>query len=130
MTLENPPAGARAALRAWLARLAAGQRIEPEAPELPGLATGLENRARALRANAHAAYRSVEGSEGAALDAALAVLEAEWQATRAARDVYAEALKAIRVYARDGGARALAERALRAPARPRSRFPFADETVG
>ena len=87
---------------------------------------------RALRADAHAAYRSVEGGAEAALDAALAVLEAEWQATRAARDGYAEALKAIRVYARDSGTRALAERALRgerAPA-PVHRFPFEHETVG
>ena len=54
---------------------------------------------RALRANAHAAYRSVEGGSGAALNAALAVLEAEWKSARAERDGYAEALKAIRVYA-------------------------------
>jgi hypothetical protein len=130
--IDREPAGARAALRAWLGRIAGDPEARPAADAAPGLATSFENRVRALRANAHAAYRSVEGGEAAALDAALAVLEAEWQATRAARDGYAEALKAIRVYARDNGTRALAERALRGErgALPTHRFPFADETVG
>jgi hypothetical protein len=126
MLIDRPDTGARG-LRAWLARIAGTP--EPAVPALPALATGFENRVRALRADARAAYRSVEGSEDAALDAALSVLEAEWQAARAARDGYAEALKAIRVYARDTGARALAERALRG--RPvHHRFPFEHETVG
>src|SRR5262245_54471132 len=127
-TIIEQPAGARAALRAWLARIA-GDADGPGAAA-PALATSFENRVRALRANAHAAFRSVEDNQGAALDAALAVLEAEWQATREARDGYAEALKAIRVYARDTGTRAIAERALRGAAAPVHRFPFEHETVG
>ena len=121
---QDPPARGRAALRAWLARIAAGTpRSSRPRPWAPGLATGFENRVRALRADAHAAYHSVEGGADAALDAALAVLEAEWQSTRAERDGYAEALKAIRVYARDTGTRTLAERALRGEAAPPTDFP-------
>jgi hypothetical protein len=128
---------ARAALRAWLARLGAGGDprfdMEPR-PEAPGIATNFENRVRRLRADAHAAYRSVEGAQGAAIDAALAVLEAEWQAARRLSEDYAEALKAIRVYARDPGSRALAERALAQQPRPCtsgvSRYPFDDEVAG
>ena len=133
--------GARAALRAWLARLGTGgdPRFVPTAPaaraEAPAVASSFENRVRRLRADAHAAYHSVEGGEGAAIDAALAVLEAEWQAARALSDGYAEALKAIRVYARDPGSRALAETALALrPEEPcrggRSRYPFDDEAAG
>ena len=132
---------ARAALRAWLARLGTGgdPHFAPEfeaGPEAPGVATSFENRVRRLRADAHAAYHSVEGTERAAIDAALAVLEAEWHAARALSDGYAEALKAIRVYGRDPGARDLAARAL-APRHDRpctasgwSRYPFDQETAG
>jgi hypothetical protein len=132
---------ARAALRAWLARLGTGgdPHFAPESgtgpAEASGVATSFENRVRRLRADAHAAYHSVEGTERAAIDAALAVLEAEWHAARALSDGYAEALKAIRVYGRDPGARDLAARALALrPDRPCtsgwSRYPFDQETAG
>jgi hypothetical protein len=139
--------GSMRGLRAWLARLVAEAvpaGVEPRAGrQLPRLATSFENRVQRLRADAHAAYRSVEGARGAegpdaaALEAALAVVEAEWRAALADRDSYAEALKAIRVYAPDPQCRAMAARGLSgAPVTPAaagaassgvSRFPFIDE---
>ena len=62
------------------------------AKQAPRLATSFENRVRRLRADAHAAFHSVEGArkvngpDAAALDAALAVMEAEWRAIVAERD--------------------------------------------
>ena len=76
-------------------------------------ARALDNRRRRLRANAHAAFHSVQGSEEAAVDAALAVVEAAWLAARAEREAYAEVLKVIRLYARDCEIRALAAQVLR-----------------
>jgi len=123
-------------LRAWLARLSSGEtltvpgtavdrfglgyEVRGEAPQerLPRLATSFENRVRSLRANAHAAFRTVEGArdveatDAAALDAALRVVEEEWRAAIAARDTYAETLKAIRLYAPDARSRRMAEQGL------------------
>lgn len=109
-------------------------------------ATASENCIRKLRANAHAAYRSIERGpvatpfNAAALDAALAVVEAKWQAEAALRDVYAEALKSIRLYAPDPKSRALADQTLcltaGRPTTPRAerdqscgwaKYPFLDE---
>lgn len=75
---------------------------------------------RRLRANAHAAYHTVQGSQEAAVDAALAVIEAELLSIRAEREAYAEALKVIRLYARDGEIRALAGQTLGEEGRPPS----------
>ena len=69
-------------------------------------------RAARLRANAHAAYSSVVGTHNQALDAALAVIEAEFASVRARCDAHAEALKAIRLYATDAESRARAARGL------------------
>lgn len=129
----------RGALRAWLARLVADVDLSAEAAggvtAAPAVATPFENRVRRLRANARAAYMSVEGArriEGAdvsALDAALEVIEAEWRSVLAERDRCAEALKAIRIYAPDARCRSMAADGL-ADARSRSgvdRFPFVGE---
>jgi hypothetical protein len=136
------PAATRGGIRGLFARLgiavAAADGEDAARPEAPPIATSFENKARTLRANAHAAFHSVEGSGAAALDAALAVIEAEWHAARAERDSYAEALKAIRLYALDPQVRGVAKRALARPAIPvawdaglhvsgRDRFPFMDE---
>ena len=56
--------------------------------------------------------RSVIGPHEAALDAALAVIEAEWRAAAGERDRYGEALKTIRLYSSDGESRQRARRAL------------------
>ena len=65
------------------------------------------------RADAHAAYRAVKGSEQAALDAALAVIEAEVARLRGTVLAYGEALKEIEVYGRDPSVRSTAAAALR-----------------
>jgi hypothetical protein len=82
------------------------------------------DRASVRRAHAHAAYRTVEGGEQAALDAALGVVEAEVARLRHAVLVYGEALKAIRVYGPDEETREAAATALsRAPERLRAAAP-------
>jgi hypothetical protein len=76
------------------------------------------------RAHAHAAYRSVEGSPQAALDAALSVIEAEVSRLRGTVLAYGEALKEIEVYGRDPSVRSTAAAALRrAPERLRAPAP-------
>jgi hypothetical protein len=76
------------------------------------------------RAHAHAAYRSVEGSQQAALDAALAVVEAEVSRLRGTVLAYGEALKEIEVYGGDASARSTAAAALRrSPERLRAPAP-------
>jgi hypothetical protein len=135
----------RRALRVLLGRLMSGGpeaacgRAEERADGGPCLSTRFENSVRRLRANAHAAYSSVEGPQSAALDAALRVVEAEWRAALAQRDGYAEALKSIRLYAREREARLLAERALAERAvfagsrdhqAGSSRYPFEHELAG
>lgn len=135
----------RDALRAWLARLSVGEAVPVAAPEidgvgpaLPGVATAFQNRIRAVRANARAAYRSVEGTrdvdgpDAAALESALDVVEAAWRSALAERDGYAETLKSIRLYAPDPRCRAMAAASLSA-ASPCTRsggydrFPFNDD---
>jgi hypothetical protein len=138
---RGPEGSRRGALRAWLARLIdtdPATLAEPSA-----LATPFENRVRKLRAEAHAAFRSVDGArrlgaaDAAALDGALDVIEEEWRAAVAERDRCAEALKAIRVYSPHAGCRAMAAQGLSggAPRWGRSRgtsgvgrFPFMDES--
>ena len=126
----------RDALRAWLARLSVGEAAPVAAPEigrvgelaLPGVATACENRIRAVRANARAAFRSVD----VALEAAIDVVEAAWRSALADRDGYAETLKSIRLYAPDPRCRAMAAASLSAasPCTRSSgydRFPFNDD---
>ena len=139
----------RETVQLWLSRLLsdAGRGVADEADPAGNLPsrqiTRFEERARRMRAEARAAFRSVEGAgpidgaDGAALEAALGVIEAEWQAAVAERDRCAEALKAIRVYAAEPRCRGLAEQGLSGgpvaqavvaaafPGRPR--FPFLDE---
>ena len=117
-------------------------KVAADEQEVPSIATRFENKVRTLRANAHAAYHSVQGGHEAALDAALEVIEAEWHAARAQRDDFAEALKSIRLYAQDRKSRVLAERALARQEREAlpcaivrtatgvSHYPFADELDG
>jgi len=70
------------------------------------------------RAHAHAAYRAVQDCEPAAIDAALAVVEAEISRLRSTVLAYGEALKEIEVYGVDPMARSTAAAALkRAPER-------------
>ena len=148
--LFRATATVRAAIRALFARLGAaapaiGEGGDGQADEgraAPPVATSVENKVRLMRANAHAAYRSVEGAEAAAIDAALAVVELEWHAARAQRDSFAEALKSIQLYAEDAKARAMATQALAlrveaampwssgARLSGRSWFPFMDEIDG
>jgi hypothetical protein len=145
MELENAdaPASMRAALRSLLARLgrpggADADEADASAPEAPSAETRFENKVRSVRANALAAFDSAEGSVHQAVGAALAVVEAEWRNCRKERDDFAEALKAIRLYAKDAPVRGLAARTLeRRPAvagwdaglhiAGRDRFPFLDE---
>jgi hypothetical protein len=68
----------------------------------------------ALRAEARAAFRCVQGGPDCALDHALQVMEAEIARLQSAILSYGEALKRIEVYATDSDARATARRALRA----------------
>jgi hypothetical protein len=138
------PAGLNAAVRSLFARLSTGA---PEGPvpairRLPAVwetdpgrrplrraaddpeEADADPRASARRAHAHAAFRTVEGGEQAALDAALGVVEAEVARLRQAVLVYGEALKAIRVYGPDEETREAAAAALsRAPERLRAAAP-------
>lgn len=150
MELENAdaPASMRAALRSLLARLGrpgaadadgtVGEDGDGFAPDAPSAETRFEGKVRSVRANALAAFDSAEGTVHQAVGAALAVVEAEWRACRKERDDYAEALKTIRLYAKDARVRDLAARTL--DPRPgvaawhaglhvtgRDRFPFMDE---
>jgi hypothetical protein len=88
----------------------------PEAAEVaaPALASRAANRARRLRDEARAAYAAVVGPRDAALDAALAVIEGQWQAAVRDRDRLGEALKAIRLYSADADSRQRARDALEA----------------
>jgi hypothetical protein len=76
------------------------------------------------RAEAHAAFRAVDGSPVPAVDAALDVMEAEMARLRASVLAYGEALKAIAVYGADARTRKTAAVALRrAPERLRTALP-------
>jgi hypothetical protein len=111
------PAGLNAAVRVLLARLSHGVTPRPgwAGPEA-GASRSVDADPRfeqRLRADAHAAFASVEGSPGAALDAALAVVEGEVARLRTAVLAYGEALKAIQIYGTDADARTTAAAALR-----------------
>jgi hypothetical protein len=67
----------------------------------------------ARRAQAHAAFRAAGGSDDAALDAALAVVEDEAARLRRTVRAYGAALREIEVHGRDAGARGTAAAALR-----------------
>jgi len=107
------PAAQPAGIRALLARLAwRAPTWEAETPSVdPRLRRTHERQAR-LRAEAHAAFRSVEGSGPAALDAALSVLESEIARLSDTAEAYGEALKSVRTYDDDPAQRALAQTAL------------------
>ena len=115
-----------AALRGLLTRLARRTPAleAPEAPVDPVARRASVRRAR-LRAEAHAAFRSVQGPTPAALDAALAVLESEIARLTDAAEAYGEALKSVRTYDDDAGQRAMAAAALYAfPVPLRAATPF------
>ena len=69
-------------------------------------------KARLRRANAHAAYDSVEGTHAAALDAAIAVIEAEYAALERRCAAQTEALKQLQIYGIDAATRKLATKGL------------------
>lgn len=111
------PGSVRGALRALFGRLGGDATLAsgPERavrPVIQPLATPCENRRQLLRANARAAHDSVQGSPEAALDAALAVVEAAWLEACEERNAYAEALKAIRMYSEDAKVRGIATESL------------------
>lgn len=123
----------RDALRSWLPWLATGDAGLDEEGKPEGaraIATPFEHEARMLRANARAAYRSVEGAreidgcDGAALEAALDVVEAAWRSAIDKRDAHAEALKAIRLYATEPRCRAMAAASLAGSGPRRDGRPF------
>jgi hypothetical protein len=110
---ETRPTALPAALRALLARLAGRAPAFADAPSpLDARARRTLARQAKLRAEAHAAFRSVEGPAQAALDAALAVLESEIARLGDAAAAYGEALKSVRTYDEDPARRAMAAAAL------------------
>jgi hypothetical protein len=112
-TTETRPTALPAAIRGLFARLAGRTPAFETAPAAIDVRTrrALARQAR-LRAEAHAAFRSVEGPVPAALDAALAVLESEITRLGAAAEAYGEALKSVRTYDDDPAQRAMAAAAL------------------
>lgn len=134
--LEHP--GIRATLRALVGRLGTpdlaasqGMGLLPDPLALHGLdpdwasastpapedEASLRSRAAKIarerrRANAHAAYDSVVGTHAAALDAALAVLEAELAILQTRCAAQCEALKRLQLYGRDTATRDLAAKGL------------------
>jgi hypothetical protein len=120
--LDDTRTGLNGAVRQLFARIAPA--IDRPAARVPAVwATGAAGEAgprdgapspeTTRRAHAHAAFRSVEGSQRAALDAALAVVEAEVARLRGTVLAYGEALKEIEVYGVDPTARSTAAAALR-----------------
>lgn len=93
-------------------REASDSELQDAAPEACRRAAVEAQRLDLLRANAHAAYDSVQGSHRAALDLALSIHEAEIRELRARCGAQAEMLKTIRLYAQDRETRALATRGL------------------
>ena len=129
------PGSVRSALRALFGRLGGDAVLapgtEPAArPVTQPLASPCAHRRQLLRANARAAYDSVQGSPQAALDAALAVVEAAWLEACEERNAHAEALKAIRMYSEDAKVRGIASASLTpcargdAAATPRARTAY------
>jgi hypothetical protein len=125
--LDDTRTGLNGAVRQLFARIAPASVRRPAVWETraPGEAGPRDLPAdTSRRADAHAAYRAVKGSEQAALDAALAVIEAEVARLRGTVLAYGEALKEIEVYGSDPSVRSTAAAALRrAPERLRSPAP-------
>jgi len=117
--------GLNGAVRQLFARIAPGALERPaRRPAVWETGASETGPRESRRAHAHAAYRAVEGSEQAALDAALAVVEAEVARLRGTVLAYGEALKEIEVYGGDPSARSTAAAALRrAPERLRAPAP-------
>jgi hypothetical protein len=113
--LDDTRTGLNGAVRQLFARIAPGAagRPIPAVWETGAIGRATPSPEQARRAQAHAAFRSVEGSERAALDAALAVVEAEVSRLRGTVLAYGEALKEIEVYGGDPTARSTAAAALR-----------------
>ena len=89
--------------------------VPAERAAAPAGQTGPETGSSALRAEARAAYRAVEGgAPEAALEAALGVMERRIAELRKAVLAYGEGLKTIEVYSADDASRAAARTALRA----------------
>jgi len=137
--LDDTRTGLNGAVRQLFARIApnalAAPSPRPVVWETGAGEAGPRDRApcadRSRRADAHAAYRAVKGSEQAALDAALAVIEAEVARLRGTVLAYGEALKEIEVYGRDPSVRSTAAAALRrAPARLQAPDPVPHLTRG
>lgn len=126
--VRQAPARLNAAVRSLFGRRAPSARCDPAQPvrsvravwetgrghRPPALEPDDESKQRAAirHANAHAAYRSVHGNKQAALDAALAVVEAEVARLRGTVLTYGEALKALQVYGPDEETRRTAAAAL------------------
>ena len=110
---DTRPAALPSAIRGLFARLAGRAPVFEDAPAaLDVRARRILARQERLRAEAHAAFRSVEGPAPAALDAALAVFESEISRLSDAAEAYGEALKSVRTYDDDPGQRAMAAAAL------------------
>lgn len=113
--------GKRSALRALLGLAPSRQadaEVRPAAADEPSPFPATTSRVHPLRAAAHAAYRTVEGGGPKALDAALAVIEAEARTLQLAIRRQEEALKLLRLYASDDWARSVARSVLDTPAAP------------
>lgn len=90
-----------------------GTRAAPSEEQAACTAARAAKAARARRrANAQAAYDSVEGTHTAALDAALAVIEADYAALERRCAAQSEALKQLIVYGCDAATRTLANKGL------------------
>jgi hypothetical protein len=110
---DSRPAVLPTAIRGLFARLAGKAPAFEDAPAPHDVrARRTLARQERLRAEAHAAFRSVEGPAPAALDAALAVLESEIARLSDAAEAYGEALKSVRTYDDDPAQRAMAAAAL------------------
>jgi hypothetical protein len=110
-----------AAIRAIFARLSGrmpARRVDGPASR-PDPRSGA--RLQRVHAEAHAAFRSAERGGTGALDAALAVYEAEVLRWRTAAEAYGEALKAVRIYSRDPLLRSTAAAAMAATPMPMRR---------
>jgi hypothetical protein len=98
----------------WDLFLRAASELPPRAttPEPEPATTAHVHTVEPARAAAHAAYAEVVGGGPRALDAALAVVEADLRRARLQALQQEEALKLLRLYATDQWARSVAERAL------------------
>ena len=117
---DGSPSISGLGLRGLMGRIA-GWAAAP-ATDLPAFESGSEFPGRpieaaadaTLRARAQAAFRTVDGAADRALDAALAVMEAEIAQLRDVVRDYGEALKSVQTYASEDSVRQTARAALRA----------------